>query len=392
MKKKKLIFIYREMILGGSTTNLLSVLHELDYSQYDVTLALYNKNSDFDAMIPKEIAQIIYLRKTHSKIMLAVNFCLCSSAWRNVYKVVKERGIKNFFKAVASEMSLTANTRNLEEIYDVAIGCMEGWSDRFVADHVHANKKIMWVHTDIAKAPLGGVMQLEYLKYADYVICISQDSTDSAKKLFPEIKDKIVYVPNVFSPALIKKRSMEDDPDLQNIISYKGFKIISVGRIDNYTKRLDRMIQVSSILKSEGIDFKWYYVGEGKDRSAIENMIKEYNIADNFILLGLKMNPYPFILHSDLLCMMSRYEGKPMVVTEAQILGIPPIVTEYSAAYEQIKNGVTGFVVPDCDDFEFAKQLAEIASNQDILDKMKRGILKIKTDYSEGIDYFTNLL
>ena len=387
-----MIFIYREMVLGGSTSNLLSVLNELDYSQYDVTLALYNKNSDFDAMIPKEISNIIYLRKTHSKLVLAINFCLCFSAWRNVYKELKKHGINVFFKAIVSEMSLTANTRNLEEIYDVAIGCMEGWSDQFVADHVHANKKIMWVHTDIAKAPLGGVVQLEYLKYADYVICISQDSTDSAKKLFPEIRDKIVYVPNVFSPTLIKKRSLEDALDLQNIINYKGFKIISVGRIDNYTKRLDRMIQVSSILKSEGINFKWYYVGEGKDRSAIENMIKEYDIADNFILLGLKMNPYPFILHSDVLCMMSRYEGKPMVVTEAQILGTPPIVIKYSAAYEQIENGVTGLVISDCDNCEFAKQLARIASNQGILDKLKNNMLKIRADYSEGVSKFTELL
>ena len=81
-----------------------------------------------------------------------------------------------------------------------------------------------------------------------------------------------------------------------------------------------------------------------------------------------------------------------MVVTEAQILGTPPIVIKYSAAYEQIENGVTGLVISDCDNCEFAKQLARIASNQGILDKLKNNMLKIRADYSEGVSKFTELL
>ena len=58
--------------------------------------------------------------------------------------------------------------------------------------------------------------------------------------------------------------------------------------------------------------------------------------------IGLRENPIPYMAKADALLLPSRNEGKPMVVTESFIMGLVPIVTEYSSANEQIENGFDG--------------------------------------------------
>ena len=63
-------------------------------------------------------------------------------------------------------------------------------------------------------------------------------------------------------------------------------------------------------------------------------------------LLGKRTNPYPYIAHCDWYIQPSRYEGKSIAVTEAQILCKPVIVTAYPTAASQIKQGKDGLIVP----------------------------------------------
>lgn len=53
--KRSLLIVYSKMIVGGSTTSLLSLLHELDYGQYDVDLLLYEKGGVLDGQIPPAV-------------------------------------------------------------------------------------------------------------------------------------------------------------------------------------------------------------------------------------------------------------------------------------------------------------------------------------------------
>ncbi len=53
--KKKILFVYDEMLIGGSTTSLLSILNSIDYDRFEVDLNLYyNKGALFD-QIPKQV-------------------------------------------------------------------------------------------------------------------------------------------------------------------------------------------------------------------------------------------------------------------------------------------------------------------------------------------------
>ena len=51
--KKKILFVYMGMFIGGSTTSLLSLLNTIDYEKYDVDLLLYRNNDVFVKYIPR---------------------------------------------------------------------------------------------------------------------------------------------------------------------------------------------------------------------------------------------------------------------------------------------------------------------------------------------------
>ena len=110
------------------------------------------------------------------------------------------------------------------------------------------------------------------------------------------------------------------------------------------------MIVAAEKLMQDGYSFVWYIIGEGPDRAAIEKMIIQRNLQEHFILAGVRTNPYPFLKAANVMCMASRWEGMPSTVTEAKILGVPSVGTEYLSAREQIEQHVEGIIVDNNDD------------------------------------------
>lgn len=123
---------------------------------------------------------------------------------------------------------------------------------------------------------------------------------------------------------------------------------------------------------------QWYIIGNGPDYESIKKLISDLELGDIIILLGEQKNPYQFYEKMDCFFLPSRYEGKPMAVTEALMLSLPIIVTKYSSAHEQIADGVEGKVFDNSD--EGTKEaLMYIINSEEELKKMR--------DYISGKDY-----
>ena len=264
-------------------------------------------------------------------------------------------------------------SRRLKEQYDIAIGYLEDWSDEFIAYNVEAAQKIMWIHLDFANVQyINKSLTERYLSKADKIVCVSVECLKNFNKLFPDLSSRSVYLPNINSSEYIKEKSLEElnDNDLMHMKNCKKFKIISVCRLSIYHKGIDRMVWAAASMKKSGLIFEWYVLGDGFERLKIEEIIRDNGVEDCFFLLGAKMNPYPFIKQADVFCLPSRYEGKPIVVTETMMLGIPPIVTEYASAKEQIENDIDGIIVQNSDD-SIAGVLEYVCKNEEILNALK---------------------
>ena len=53
--KKKVLFVYPELMLGGSTTSLISLLNSIDYIRYEVDLILYKNGGEYFNDLPLQV-------------------------------------------------------------------------------------------------------------------------------------------------------------------------------------------------------------------------------------------------------------------------------------------------------------------------------------------------
>ena len=115
----------------------------------------------------------------------------------------------------------------------------------------------------------------------------------------------------------------------------------------------------------------WFIIGYG-DSALIDAALEQESMSDYVHLLGKRANPYPYIAHCDWYVQPSRYEGKSVAVTEAQILCKPVIITAYPTAVSQVKHGKDGVIVPlDTPEHtaeEIAKAIQDAALRQQLTD------------------------
>ncbi|MBO5099150.1 MAG: glycosyltransferase [Clostridia bacterium] len=374
--KKKILFVYMGMFIGGSTTSLLSLLNEIDYDKYDVDLLLYRNGEELEKYLPKQVnllPQAFIERPTWKKILYSVmNGSLIKAFLKNLSVNKTIRPSDQLMAYVCATLC-----RKIETRYDAAIGFLEGWSNVFTNYYINADKKINWIHIDYVKRGFFAEFDRECFKKADVIVTVAEDNLRIFNEQFPEYKGKTIYIENILTDILLKQRATEE-------IDFKAegdFNILSVCRISLGHKGLDRGVKALKNLKDEGYSVKWYVLGDGPDREKLEGMIKENGLENEFILLGPTQNPYPYFKYFDIFALPSRFEGKPMAITEAQMLGLVPVVTEYASANEQIKNEKTGIVVENNDDAIYYG-IKKVIDNPHLLESIRENLKK--TNFSNG--------
>ena len=128
-------------------------------------------------------------------------------------------------------------------------------------------------------------------------------------------------------------------------------------------------------------NIKWYIIGYGEDEILYKELIKKYNLEQNFILLGKKINPYPYMKKCDLYVQPSRYEGKAVTVGEARILGRPVLITNYPTAKSQLNNGFDGYIT-DMSVDGIVKGIEKLYNDNELRFRLEKNCMD--TDYSNG--------
>ncbi|MGL5531325.1 MAG: glycosyltransferase, partial [Culicoidibacterales bacterium] len=93
------------------------------------------------------------------------------------------------------------------------------------------------------------------------------------------------------------------------------------------------------------VKFKWYALGGGALEPEVKALIKKNGLEEDFILLGVHANPYPFIKASDIYVQTSDFEGFGLAIAEARMLNVPVVTTEFDAVYNQMIQEKNGLVV-----------------------------------------------
>ncbi len=372
---KKILFVINNLKCGGAEKALISLLETIDYSKLDVDLLLFKQEGIFMSKIPSQVNLLMepenykYFDMSVKKAVKGLikkgkfNIALARILSLYVFKTEKSRVVVE--QKVWKYLSMAFTKLDTE--YDVAIGYLEKNPIYFCVDKVKAKKKIGWIHNDYEKLGMDKKIDNKYFSKLDYVFTVSEECLKVLKMVFPQYDRKFRLMHNIVSEKTIKKLSLEEISDID--FNNKNINIISVGRL-NYQKGFELAIEACSILKEKGYNIKWNIVGEGEERSNLENLINKFELEENFNLLGIRENPYPYIKKSDIYVQPSRFEGKSIAIDEAKILNKPIVVTNFSTAKDQIINNKNG-IITEMNSKSLANEIERIICDE----KLKKKII-----------------
>ena len=393
-KKIKLLVCFIHVHIGGAMTSLVNFLNALDTDKYDVDVMFYENNQGRCGI--KEEINILPQGKMHEK------FSISNLAKKVLYppyviakiKDIYYKKIKHNKRKAVQIMSKQGcrYSRKIDKEYDVAIAYEFNWCLNYVMNRVRAKKKISWHHVEFEKSGMDFAIDKKALNKADALVFVSEECKESYAKKHPQHKNKTFFVPNLLSSEYVRSKG-EEDVALPFDSPNDYLKFVTVARISFEHKGFDRAVSAFAKLKKDGLlkNVKWIIIGSGRDMNALCDMIKAEGLEDCIYPIGAKDNPIPYLKKCDAFLLPSRHEGKPMAVTESFIMGLVPVVTEYTSAREQIKDGVDGLVF-DNNDEALYQGLKRLLQNPDILNTLKQNILNKDYGNESEIAAFDKLI
>ena len=340
--KNRLLFIIDSLSCGGAEKSLLSLLPLLDFSRLDVDLLIFSRGGVFEKFLPPQVNVI-----SHNLYGSSFADMVCRFFHQVVFSFRLRFGKKRH-GAETHWRSMGRAVKKLDKRYDIAVAYQQGMPTFFVATKVSAAKKISWINADVFTAGYDMGYCKRFYDKIDAVNAVSQKLYDLLAVKAPWLNGKLTCIYDIINPQVITQLAKEHVDDMQP--SKQGqVQIVTVGRL---TKPKNHLLAVdaAAILKQKGLDFKWFFVGEGETRPIIEERIQTLSLENTVILLGLKENPYPYVSLADIYVQTSTFEGFGMTIAEAKLLHRPVVSTNFDVVHDQIKdrqNGLIAEMTPD---------------------------------------------
>lgn len=202
----------------------------------------------------------------------------------------------------------------------------------------------------------------EKVKHSSFIACISH-YCKSQMMLFSEQIDwdrfQIVHCgvnPEEFRYSKVKQQAR---------------KLLYTGRLA-VEKGLPVLFKSLSLLKEDGYDYELTLVGDGQDRTYLEDLASKIGIADRLIFTGFASQDEVrnYLLQSDIFILPSFAEGVPVSLMEAMSCGIPVIATYVGGIVELIESEETGLLVSPSDPIALRDAIARYIDDYDFREKV----------------------
>lgn len=366
--KKKIIFVTKALWIGGIETALVNLLNHFDYDNYEVTLLVLRAELDMLEQIHPKCQVLVadrdknisfdriyaYSRLYHlteestnpSQIHKMMMWAVPAIKW--IENRLYIRYIRDLMKEKEFDTAI---------IYSDVVG-------EIAVRAIRAEKYLMYYHH--------GAMRRVYhdciaWKKCEKIIAVSNNQAKLLRDYFPNYAEKITVIHNLTDVEGIRQKGAMETAEQFDLAK---FNIVSVGRV-SHEKGMDIAVRVCAKLVADGFDnIRWWIVGGGPDMQEVLGTIAGMHMEDYVITIGMRQNPYPYIRQADLYVQPSRFEGYPMTVLEALVLGQPVVSTDNNGAKEILQEGVTGLLCP-IDVGQLADVVETLMMNSEKLKKMK---------------------
>lgn len=332
-KKIKVLFRHRSMEIGGVEKVVLSMMNNLNREKFDLTVCLNINQGELRNDFPPHVKKVYIAegREDMSKNPVLQKIQL----------------LKRKYRLGLAEKNAEVAQNLLRENYDVEIATTYSVYKTVLNSTNKNSRKIAWLHSDLTLEGFDPYREEIFanMQQFDYIIYGSKQCKDALDEKFPQVQfppGEVIL--NAIPISEIRSKANEFLPDQEDVPTF-----ISVGRL-HFRKGYKTLLEVHKKLLDSGYSHKIKIIGDGEDFDFLVKRIEELNVKKTFLLLGTKMNPYPYVKNSDFYVMPSESEGWPLIIAETLILKKPILATNVGGIPEMIDHNSTGYLVEYSED------------------------------------------
>lgn len=161
-------------------------------------------------------------------------------------------------------------------------------------------------------------------------------------------------------------------------------RVVFVGTLGSLYKGPDTLVRAAAVCRSEGVRVEMRFVGDGREKTGLQQLSRELNVADRTTFLGdvqAGKCVREEMDRADLFVLPSRAEGVPRAMLEAMARGLPCIGSTAGGIPELLH---PEDMVPPDDSAELAKRLIEVARAEGRIERMSRRNLIVAQGYTKA--------
>lgn len=292
-KKIKLCMITKNMILNGISTVVSSYCDNLSADKYEISILTGEEISE--KYINKYEGTNVKIIRCPSKDKDKVGY------YRAIYKYLK---------------------RNKTDIVHVHGNSGVCAIELMIAKLCGVKKRVMHSHNTTCDHTTVHML----LKPLLNVLCTDKCACGMAAGKWLYYK-KFVVVPNSFDTKHFEYDQIKRDK-VRETLGIKDEVVICHVGLFNYQKNHPYLIEIYNEYAENHPASKLLLVGEGEDKERIEGLASKSKYGGNIIFYGKSTDASEIYSAADVFILPSRFEGLPLVLLEAQISGLPCLVSD----------------------------------------------------------------
>jgi glycosyltransferase involved in cell wall biosynthesis len=189
-------------------------------------------------------------------------------------------------------------------------------------------------------------------------IAVSKDIESFLNSVLPRDHQNVHRLENAIDINRFKRPATLAEKSLGQPIH-----LISIGRLDS-NKNHQFLLDCMSDLKERGLPFHLTILGEGDQRTFLENKINSLNLCSEVTLAGAKEEVEEYLWQADLYVHSALSEGFGLTLIEAMAAGLPVVSLDGQGNKELIQNGFNGYMVEMNDQSRFVDCLVKIVKDK----------------------------
>ena len=340
---KKILFLIHDLHHGGAEKVLVNLVNNMDPEQFEIHVtALFGGGVNEQFLAPHVRFRAIFPKPFPGN--------------SHVMKLFSPRLLHRMF---------------VRERYDVEIAYLEGPASRIISGCTDPDAKtVCWLHCTMrsdAEFSIGFRNAAEakqcYSRF-DRGVFVSEGVLEAFRNYCPMKHMQVLYNTNESDKLLKLAAEAAELPGT-------GLHWCGVGKLVK-NKCFDRMLRIQKRLLDGGYPVHFLALGEGDQRPALEQYVRNNEMEEHVTFLGYQTNPCKYVAKCDLFVCASYAEGFSTAATEALIVGTPVCTVEVSGMKEMLGSSNEWGIVTENDENALYQGIKRLLDDPALLEHYKK--------------------